>query len=439
MVGCGAPPIIGGNTTDYEVNLNVDPNTEATLRILVPNNDGGFEKGLMEALVPGCHEKFPNVKITFDQRTISDEKYAESIANAVASGKAPDLFYTNTVFYYYLVSKNCIIDLNPYYEASEAAGIFDVDVDFYSSFLNMSSYNGGRYVVPRAADSVVVMYNTEIFQAAGIDPATDSRMTNDWTWEDFLSISRDLKAYFKGDGAKNYGDCYAFQASLEWEAVMTTFMNSYGSQAFDENGEVAFDSAETKEMATMLREVYEEGMMNYYGSPATFNNGKAAMTFTSGGPAVWDNYPTVRGKFNVMPTPLIGETPSIGCGFAGWGIGAQTEGVQRDLAWQFLNYMISQEGQMALINAGQTSPSIRVDFGEQKTWAAGYTNLNLDAYLVHEQYKVSSKFFIGHDPSCTFDIYTALQDFMKNLTTSTKSVDNLIAVCRDDLKESVRR
>ena len=440
MTAC-APNIISGTTGGYEVNLNVDRNTETTLRILVPNNDGGYEKRYIESLIPGFNELFPNVTITFDQRTVSDEKYAESIANAVASKNVPDLFYTNTLFYYYLVSKNTLADLTPYYNASEEAGIFDIDADFYSAFLDMSAYNGGRYVVPRSADSVVVVYNTEIFEAAGINPKTDPRMTNNWTWDDFLSVSREIATYMKGEGSKEYGNCYAFSASLEWEAVMTTFMESYGSKAYDANGNVAFDSTETAEMANMLRGLYNEGkVMNYYASPATFTGGDVAMTFTSGGPATFDNYPSVAGKFDFMPVPLIGNTPKIACGFAGWGISASTEvGAKRDIAWQFLNYMISAEGQMALINAGQSTPSIRIDYGEQKTWAdAKYQNLNLDAFLVHEDKKVSSNFFLGHEPSCTFDIYTALQDFMKSITTSTKSVASLIKLCADDLAEAVR-
>lgn len=440
LASCG-PNIINGTTSDYEVNLNVDKNTETTLRILVPNNDGGKEKAYIEALIPGFNELFPNVTITFDQRTVSDQKYAESIANAVASDNVPDLFYTNTLFYYYLVSKNTLADLNPYYEASEEAGVFDLDADFYSAFLNMSAYEDGRYVVPRSADSVVVVYNTEIFQKAGIDPDTDPRMTNNWTWDDFVSIAQDLATYFKGAGNKEYGDCYAFQPSLEWEAVMTTFMESYGSKAFDANGNVAFDSTETEEMATMLRGLYEAGKtMCYYGAPATFTNGAVAMDFTSGGPTTFDAYPEIAGKFDFMPMPLIGDNAKIACGFAGWGISAATPvGAKRDIAWQFLNYMISAEGQMALINAGQSTPSIRMDYGEQKTWAdTKYQHLNLDAFLAHEDKKVSSKFFLGHDPSCTFDIYTALQDFMQSLTTSTKSVATLIDICADDLAEAIR-
>ena len=39
--GCFTPNIIDTPDTEYEVSLDVDPDIEATLRILVPTTDGG--------------------------------------------------------------------------------------------------------------------------------------------------------------------------------------------------------------------------------------------------------------------------------------------------------------------------------------------------------------------------------------------------------------
>ena len=113
------PNIMNKEDDDYKVNLDVDKNITATLRILIPNTDGGQEEKYMDALVPGFNELYPNVTVEYDRRAISDSKYAESISSAIASGEVPDLFYTNTVYYYYLVSKNCIVSLEPYYAAEE--------------------------------------------------------------------------------------------------------------------------------------------------------------------------------------------------------------------------------------------------------------------------------------------------------------------------------
>ena len=89
--GCG-PKINESQPDNYEVNLNVDKNTEATLSVMVPSGDGGLEAKYVEAIAEGFKELFPKVKVTLDYRDISDNGYAASINSAIASGKAPDLF-----------------------------------------------------------------------------------------------------------------------------------------------------------------------------------------------------------------------------------------------------------------------------------------------------------------------------------------------------------
>ena len=99
---------------------------------------------------------------------------------------------------------------------------------------------------------------------------------------------------------------------------------------------------------------------------------------------------------------------------------------------------------MALINAGLATPSIRIDLAEEKQWSKGYEHINLDAWLQWSDYKVSSQFFITQDPSATFDIYSALQNFMNNLTdptsmgSSVRSVEMCIDIAAEDLAAAVR-
>lgn len=438
--GC-KPHIVEKPKDEYEVNLDIDRNIQETLTLLIPSNDGDLEKNYIDALSAGFKEKFPNVTIKLDRRAISDEKYAEAVSSAIASGNIPDLFYTNTAFYYYLIAKNCVVSLEPYYKASEEAGVFNIEADFYSSFFDMSMYEDKRYVVPRSMDSVVTYYNTEILSAAGIDVKTDARFSNSWTWENLVSVCKEVSDYILSDEgrAAGYGDCYALQPEFDWEAVFNAIMLSYGVKVFDEQGNVAIDSPETREMSEMIRELKSQGrILRDSDSRSTFDNGKVAFTFSSLGPLRMNLKQQIAGKFDALPFPLIGDNPRIGSGFAGYGISSATTGAKRDLAWQFLNYMISEEGQMTLINGGLATPSIRVDLAEEKQWAKGASGLNLDAWLVGEQYKVASNFFTSQNPSCTFDILSALQSFMKGIADSTnKSIEICVRTCAEELREAI--
>ncbi len=439
--GCG-PKINESQPDDYEVNLNVDKNTEATLSVMVPSGDGGLEAKYVEAIAEGFKELFPKVKVTLDYRDISDNGYAASINSAIASGKAPDLFYTNTGFYYYLISKNCIVNLEPYYKAAKDAGVLNLESDYYTSFFSMSEYDGKRYVVPRSMDSVVTYYNTDILAAAGINPKTDARFNNAFTWEQFNSLLDDVNAYLTSAQAKTdgYADCYALDPCFEWEAVYNPIMQSYGANIFDENGNITVESENMTEMATMINTISKKGrIIKPYSSAYNFKAGKCAFFFSSYGPTKMNEELAVRGKFDALPFPLIGENGKIGCGFAGWGISSRSSATQRNLAWQFLSYMISKEGQMALINNGLATPSIRIDLAEEKQWSKGFENLNLDAWLVSEDKKICTDYFVKFDPSKMFGIQNAVQNFMKNISDFSKnnSVTYFIGSFKSDLEAAI--
>lgn len=439
--GCG-PKINESQPDDYEVNLNVDKNTEATLSVMVPSGDGGLEAKYVEAIAEGFKELFPKVKVMLDYRDISDNGYAASINSAIASGKAPDLFYTNTGFYYYLISKNCIVNLEPYYKAAKDAGVLNLESDYYTSFFSMSEYDGKRYVVPRSMDSVVTYYNTDILAAAGIEPKTDARFNNAFTWEQFNSLLDDVNAYLTSAQAKTdgYADCYALDPCFEWEAVYNPIMQSYGANIFDENGNITVESENMTEMATMINTISKKGrIIKPYSSAYNFKAGKCAFFFSSYGPTKMNEELAVRGKFDALPFPLIGENGKIGCGFAGWGISSRSSATQRDIAWQFLSYMISKEGQMALINNGLATPSIRIDLAEEKQWSKGFENLNLDAWLVSEDKKICTDYFVKFDPSKMFGIQNAVQNFMKNISDFSKnnSVTYFIGSFKSDLEAAI--
>ncbi len=352
------------------------------------------------------------------------------------------IFYTNTGFYYYLISKNCIVNLEPYYKAAKDAGVLNLESDYYTSFFSMSEYDGKRYVVPRSMDSVVTYYNTDILAAAGIDPKTDARFNNAFTWEQFNSLLDDVNTYLTSAQAKTdgYADCYALDPCFEWEAVYNPIMQSYGANIFDENGNITVESENMTEMATMINTISKKGrIIKPYSSAYNFKAGKCAFFFSSYGPTKMNEELAVRGKFDALPFPLIGENGKIGCGFAGWGISSRSSATQRDLAWQFLSYMISKEGQMALINNGLATPSIRIDLAEEKQWSKGFENLNLDAWLVSEDKKICTDYFVKFDPSKMFGIQNAVQNFMKNISDFSKnnSVTYFIGSFKSDLEAAI--
>lgn len=278
-----------------------------------------------------------------------------------------------------------------------------------------------------------------MLKEAGIDPATDSRMTNDWTWNDFVSVCEDLVEFWDTNREKyprNYG---IRQSVLDWESVWNPIMQSFGANAYD-NGEVAIDSQQARSFVNLYKELVTKKITPAWdsGSMSQFVNGYTAFDFTSLGPTYYQKIDVLKDNFDFLSFPLVNgeENAKIGSGFAGWGISATSE--QRDLAWAFLQYMISEEGQLAMYSSGDTStPSVLRSLTEEKSWAKDFKNLNLDAYVVHEDNKMAPAYFKGFNPSHMFDIQYALQEFARNALTPSVSVDECISKAKNSLSTAI--
>lgn len=441
MAGC-KPVIIDKETDgDYEVNIDLDQNTEGTLSILVPSTDGGRESDIIDVLAKGFKAIYPNVTVVKHADMITDEMYMDTIGTLVQSESMPDLVYTNTAMYYYLVSKKVVVNLEPYFKATEEAGTLDM-ADYYSEYFNMATYEGKRYIMPRNADTVVTYFNRSMLEEAGIKTSgadRDPRLSNDWTWEDFISVCEDLVAFWDRDRTK-YANYYCIRQTLfDWESVWNPIMQSVGAEAY-RDGEVAIDSEETREFIALYKELIDKKIAPTWdsGSNARLINGSAAFEFASNGPSEMQKYEVLKDNFDVLTFPLVGgaETGRIGTGFAGWGISSTSE--NRDLAWAFLHYMISEEGQLAMCSSGvSTTPSLLRSLSEEKTWAKDFKHLNLDAFMAHGENKVTPAYFKGFDPSHMFDIQYALQTFTRNCLTSNTTAEECIRLAKDSLANAV--
>lgn len=438
--GCGPRLINSAVDSDYEVNLELDRNIEATLTVLVPSTDGGIEGRLIDALAQGFKQYYPNVTIKKKADAITDEFYMDTIGTLVQSQTMPDLVYTNTAMYYFCVSKNVVVSLEPYFKASQEAGTLELS-DYYEKYFDMGSYEGARYVMPRTADTVVTVYNKSMLEEAGIDPDTDPRMTNDWTWDDFVSVGEELVSYWDGDRTKYARNYPIRQTVFDWESVWNPIMQSFGANAYTD-GAVSVDSAESRRFAELYKELVSKKISPSWdsGSMSQFTNGYTAFEFTSGGPTYFQKIELLKDNFDFLPFPLVNgeENAKIGSGFAGWGISSTSK--NRDLAWAFLQYMISEEGQLAMYVSGEvSSPSLLRSLTEEKAWAKGYEKLNLEAFTAHEGNKISPAYFKGFDASCVFDIQYALQDFTRNCLTPSLTVEECISRAATALENAVRK
>jgi multiple sugar transport system substrate-binding protein len=135
--------------------------------------------------------------------------YEQKMLTAAASGTAPDVIHTSVAWTRGFWVKGVLQELSAKMNQTPSMNLDQ----FVKSALFYNQYQGKVYGVPvEGPDSEVLMYNAEMFQKAGLDPAIDT--VNKWTWDDFHTNAVKLTQHngsaisvagFDGVGADIYG------------------------------------------------------------------------------------------------------------------------------------------------------------------------------------------------------------------------------------------
>ena len=117
-------------------------------------------------------------------------------------------------------TKGTLADLGPFTSADDG---FDGGA-YYQRAFDAFAVDGTQYALPESYSTVLLFYNQEIFDAAGLDYPTDG-----WTWDDERSAAEALAA--TGDGVWGH-----FAGVHYWEFYKAAFQN--GCSFFGDGGAV---------------------------------------------------------------------------------------------------------------------------------------------------------------------------------------------------------
>jgi multiple sugar transport system substrate-binding protein len=108
-------------------------------------------------------------------------------------------------------------------------------------------HNDQQVAMPWINAAPLLYYNVDMFEAAGIE-----RPSDDWTWDDFLEITKELTRDTDGDGQV---DQWGYMQGNSWDEDFIQWIWSNGGAAIsDDFKHTALDSPETRDA---LRFVYD--------------------------------------------------------------------------------------------------------------------------------------------------------------------------------------
>lgn len=303
------------------------------------------ELAIWQQIIDDFQKANPNVKIKLD---ISDwESYWNKLKTLHASATPPDVFAMDGPLYPDWASRGVLLDLQPYID--KTPGMLD---GLYPNTLSVYKRSDGFYGLPRDLQPIVLYYNKDMFDKAGIAYPTDK-----WTMDDMREAAKKLTQDTNGDGKV---DQWGFTADLwDMELFWSEAIWSYGGEVISQ------DYSKTLLAEGAARDAWKfiNGMMvedksmpdpnvsAEFGGDA-FAAGVAAMTTI--GHWVVPQYSQLGFKWDVAPIPAGPKGRVTSINSAALVMSKDTK--HADAAWEFIKFALGESGQTRMTELGFAVP-----------------------------------------------------------------------------------
>ena len=201
---------------------------------------------ILEGLAAEFEDEHPNVTIEVSSGAPSTEDLLQKLSASFAGGTYPDVSYAFGSWASELAASERTLDITE--QVSEP----DVAWDEFSGAARQTAQPTGEATIgfPAVVDNLSLIYNTTVFDAAGVDYPTE-----DWTWEDFRAAAKELT-----DASTNtYGYAYSVSGSEETTWQFWPHLWQHGGQILSDDGATAeFNSEAGVEALTFLRDMAVE-------------------------------------------------------------------------------------------------------------------------------------------------------------------------------------
>jgi multiple sugar transport system substrate-binding protein len=135
----------------------------------------------LDQMIQSFQAAHPNVEVQVE--TAAWDDYFTSLQDMIDNGTPPDVFELNYENFVSFASKGALLDMDPLAAADKD---FDQDI-FYPRAYNAFNLDGQQLGLPATFSTVVLFYNKDMFDAAGLDyPAAD------WSWDDTVTAAAQL-------------------------------------------------------------------------------------------------------------------------------------------------------------------------------------------------------------------------------------------------------
>jgi multiple sugar transport system substrate-binding protein len=293
------------------------------------------EEALLRETIAAFEEKYPNVTVDYEP---IPEGYIDQMTAQFSAGEPPDLFYVQAEYSDAWMEDGLLEPLEPYFQGNPE---FSTE-PFIDELLSVFQLEGTTYGLPKDAGPLALFYNTDMFDAAGLEPPT--------TWDELRSTAEALTT------DEVAGLCVHPELPR-----LGAFIYQAGGGIYNDDGtELTITSPESVAGIDFYLELHDAGVLRTQSEIGAgwcgeaFGTGKAAMT-TEGTwlfPPMENDYPDIN--FDVVELPKGVEQGNLAFTNA-YGIGVDSK--NKEGAWVLLQYLAGPEGMGKWTSLGLALPT----------------------------------------------------------------------------------
>lgn len=283
---------------------------------------GADHEAQLQRIVDAFEDENPNITVKVQNAPYED--YFTSLKTRIAGNTAPDTFELNYENFVSFASSGALLDLE-----SAAPDAIDKSVYFPKAY-DAFNYDGVQLGLPESFSVVVLIYNKDLFDAAGLDYPTA-----DWTWADEKAAAAKLTDV----GAGVFGEYQPVQFFEFYKSLAQSggeFFNADMTKAtFNSKAGIAAAHHLVDKVGTTMP---NEAQMGGIGDDVLFQQGKIAMWHNG----IWqfNNLLDIPSKWDIVVEP--GNTQHASHFFANAGVAsANTKHPVESAKW--LQYLASSD------------------------------------------------------------------------------------------------
>lgn len=249
LAGCAAPAAAPAGDAASSGETGAD-SSEDKVELVFMYWGSPQEKAAVDNMVASFEESHPNIDIVTQH---VPDGYEEKITTMLAGGNAPDVAYLGEAQALDWATQGSLMDLTSYFQEDPEA----------SNRLEATYYNygdGKTLGTNTAGETMVMYYNKDLFDAAGVD-YPPSKGSEAWTWDEFVEVAKKLTKDTSGNDATSPDfnpdsiETFGVVFPQWWGGWLPFVMSNGGAFANEDGTELLLNQPEAVEVLQQMQDL----------------------------------------------------------------------------------------------------------------------------------------------------------------------------------------